>query len=121
MPQPGDAEALVRSELGREGREQRWRGQRGKVSQSVAASPPGFRRLKSGRKLLEDFLGLSDARTTHAMRASRGNAGGEFAGEHSLRFAEPCKLAGIEQENFSIRLKITAIRRDRGANAGVIR
>jgi hypothetical protein len=71
MPQPRGAEPLVRPELCGQPRRDRRRRERGEVAQRFAAFAPSRGRLKVGRELIEDVLGLGHARGAHAPSLAR--------------------------------------------------
>ncbi len=112
VPEPGDAEALIRAQQVGERGGHRRRRQRGELAERFAACAPGGGRLEVGREFVEDRLRFGDAGGAHADGARGGEVGGEVAGEGALRLGETADALGLDEKDLAGVLDVAAVAGD---------
>ena len=116
VPEPGDANFLIRTE---QCIERGWDGRRlkrGEIAEGVAAGFPGVGRLKVRGDFFEDALGLDEAGGADAVGAAGGAADAAFAGEGALGLGEFLELLGGDQVDLTVFLDVAAAAGGGGEN-----
>lgn len=108
VPEPGDADFLIRAEQGIErGRDGRGL-EGGEIAEGVAAGFPGFGGLEVRGNFFEDVLGLDEAGGADAVGAAGGAADAAFAGEGALGLGEFLELFGGDEVDLAAFLDVAA-------------
>jgi len=88
VPEPGDAEVLIRAERGDEIGGERRGGELGELAEGVAVRAPGLGRAEVGREVFEGFLELGGAGAGDALAGAGEEGGVERGGEGLLGLVE---------------------------------